>query len=135
MQVAFVFITILLLAACADSPKDIPQVPTVDEVREDIQRKASDIFLGKIEDNDELINLSNVIIDDEEMTFSIEKDTAAAEVIAFVGDQDWRSEHKITIIIHYELTNDKQWTVKGMDIGDPVINVIPRKVVTVTTAA
>ncbi|TCN01358.1 hypothetical protein EV294_101813 [Paenibacillus sp. BK033] len=47
-----------------------------------------------------------------------------AEVSAFIGDRQWRSETKQTITVHYRFDTSKQrWEVNGLDVNNPVIPV------------
>lgn len=111
------------LAACSESPEP----PTSDEVLRDAEALASNTLLGETTGIDGNFPLAPLIIEEMDVSWVEEKESLNAEITAFFGDKNWKSEVKQTIIVHYELNASRQWEAQGGNVNTPVIRVIPRE--------
>lgn len=123
LTTGIILFLIVELVACSS----LPDVPTTEEVSQDVEKLTANIFIGKVEGKDDQWTIANPIIEEMDITWVKEKNTLEAEITAFIGDENWKSEDKKTIAVHYQLNESKQWEAQGVNVNNPVIRVIARK--------
>lgn len=97
------------------------------EVLRDVEVLASNTFVGQTTGKDGNFPLTPLRIEEPEIKRMPEKDIMRVNINAFIGNKEWKSISKHTFTVHYELNAAKQWEARGIDVGNPVIPVIPRE--------
>lgn len=93
----------------------------------DIDDTLANILLGKSKNEDGNFSLNApLMIEEMEMKWTKRKENIEAEIIAYIGDNQWISEASHTINVRYTLNASRQWEMRGLNVNDPVIQVIPR---------
>lgn len=122
---SLILILSLGLVACGDVPA--PKEPKPDVVLKDVAESLSNIILGESTGKDEKFALTHPIqIEEMELDWTKESDNIEAEIIAYIGDNNWISEAKHNIKLHYALNASKEWELQGANVYNPVIHLILR---------
>jgi|GEM_PF-2587647 len=122
---------LLLGAACAESreePMKLPPEPTPEQVVRDLQ-EGNNTWLGRSVDAqpDAPFPLMTLVIEEEEIGYSIEEERLTAEIVAYIGDDQWRSVDKKTVRLSYGLDEDTDaWQLSGLEIGESIVAVASR---------
>ncbi|MCR8658488.1 hypothetical protein [Paenibacillus endoradicis] len=119
---SLILFLLLFLVACGHSSTE----PTEDQILQDTKSFTENIIIGEKVTNNEKFQLTSLSIEEMDIKLNREKKKLDAEITAFVGDINWRSEAKHTITVHYERNASSQWEAIGVNVNDSIIRVIPR---------
>lgn len=110
------------LTACGE----LPEPPTSGQLLDDAANLAAGHYIGETESRAEPFPLASLLFDEMDVTWQEEKKTLRAELTAYIGDGQWKSKDRQTLIIQYQLNDSGEWEARGIHMGSPVIPVIPR---------